>query len=66
MSKHICRGLAVVLIVILSMVLSAVSVLAFDARSGMTVTVASGEVVDDDLYVAAETITIDGTVDGDL
>jgi cytoskeletal protein CcmA (bactofilin family) len=48
------------------MILSAVSVLAFDARSGMAVTVASGEVVDDDLYVAAETIIIDGTVDGDL
>jgi len=66
MSKHICRGLAVILVVTLLMILSAVSVLAFDARSGMTVTVASGEVVDDDLYVAAETIIIDGTVDGDL
>ena len=66
MSKHICRGLAVILVVTLLMILSAVSVLAFDARSGMTVTVASGEVVDDDLYVAAETIIVDGTVDGDL
>jgi cytoskeletal protein CcmA (bactofilin family) len=66
MLRHICRGLAVILIVALLMILSAVSVLAFDARSGMAVTVASGEVVDDDLYVAAETIIIDGTVDGDL
>jgi cytoskeletal protein CcmA (bactofilin family) len=66
MSKHIYRGLAVILVVTLLMILSAVSVLAFDARSGMTVTVASGEVVDDDLYVAAETIIIDGTVNGDL
>jgi cytoskeletal protein CcmA (bactofilin family) len=66
MSKHICRGLAAIFVVILLMILSAVSVLAFDARSGMTVTVASGEVVDDDLYVAAETIIVDGTVDGDL
>jgi len=67
MSKHICRGLAAILIVtLLLMILTAVPVLAFDARSGMAVTVASGEVVDDDLYVAAETIIIDGTVDGDL
>ncbi|MFW6118566.1 MAG: hypothetical protein ACOC6R_03635 [Chloroflexota bacterium] len=66
MLRHIGRGLAVILIVTLLMILSAASVLAFDARSGMAVTVASGEVVDDDLYVAAETITIDGTVDGDL
>jgi len=48
------------------MILTAVPLLAFDARSGMAVTVASGEVVDDDLYVAAETIIIDGTVNGDL
>jgi cytoskeletal protein CcmA (bactofilin family) len=70
MSKHIYRGLAailtVTLLVTLLMILTAVPVLAFDARSGMAVTVASGEVVDDDLYVAAETIIIDGTVDGDL
>jgi len=66
MLKHICRGLAAILIVSLLMILTAVPILAFDARSGMAVTVASGEVVDDDLYVAAETIIIDGTVNGDL
>jgi len=66
MSRHICKGLAIILIVTLSMVLTAVPVLAFDARSGMAVTVVSEEVVDDDLYVAAETIIIDGTVNGDL
>ena len=66
MSKHICRGLAAILTVTLLMILTAVPVLAFDARSGLAVTVASGEVVDDDLYVAAETIIIDGTVDCDL
>jgi len=66
MSRHICRSLAAILVVTLLIILTAVPVLAFDARSGMAVTVASGEVVDDDLYVAAETIIIDGTVDGDL
>ncbi|GAI41776.1 unnamed protein product, partial [marine sediment metagenome] len=34
--------------------------------TGATVTVASGEVVDDDLYVAANSIIIDGTINGDL
>ena len=66
MVRHIYRGLAAILMVVLLMILTAVSVLAFDARSGMDVTVASGEVVDDDLYVAAETIIIDGTINGDL
>jgi cytoskeletal protein CcmA (bactofilin family) len=66
MSKHVCRGLAASLIVILLMTLAAVPILAFDARTGIGVAVASGEVVDDDLYVGAETVTIDGTVNGDL
>jgi len=66
MSKHICKGLAIILIVTSLMILTAVPVLAFDARSGMAVTVVSEEVVDDDLYVAAETIIIDGTVNGDV
>jgi cytoskeletal protein CcmA (bactofilin family) len=66
MSKHVRRGLGAILIVTILMTLAAVPILAFDARSGMAVTVASGEVVDDDLYVAAETIIIDGTVNGDL
>jgi len=66
MSKHISRGLSTVLIVMFLMIFTAASVSAFDARTGDTVTVASGEVVDNDLYVAAQTVTIDGTVDGDL
>jgi cytoskeletal protein CcmA (bactofilin family) len=66
MSKHVCRGLAAFLIVTLLMTLTAVPILAFDARTGIGITVASGEVVDDDLYVGAETVTIDGTINGDL
>ena len=66
MAKHICKGLATILIVTLLMIFTAVPVLAFDARSGATVTVASGEVVDDDLYVGANTVIIDGTINGDL
>ena len=66
MSKHILEGLIVSLLAILLMTSTAVTVLAFDARYGDLVTVASGEVIDDDLYVGGETIIIDGTINGDL
>ena len=66
MSKHILKGLIVSLLAILLLTFNAVAVLAFDARSGDIVTVASGEVIDGDLYVGGETIIIDGTINGDL
>ncbi|GAB4501808.1 MAG: hypothetical protein Fur0035_13520 [Anaerolineales bacterium] len=39
---------------------------AFEAKTGDTVTVGKGEVINDDLYVAASEVTIDGTIKGDL
>jgi len=66
MSKHILKGLIVSLLAILLMTFTAVSVLAFDVRSGDIVTVASGEVIDGDLYVAGSDVIIDGTINGDL
>jgi cytoskeletal protein CcmA (bactofilin family) len=66
MSKHILKGLIVSLLAILLMTFTAVPVLAFDARSGNIVTVASGEVIDGDLYVGGSTIIIDATINGDL
>ena len=66
MSKHIFRGLAVLFLVVLATVLLAVPVSAAELRGLESVIIGSGEVVDDDLYAAADTITIDGTVDGDL
>ena len=66
MSKHILKGLIVSLLVILLMTFTAVLVLAFNARSGDIVTIASGEVIDGDLYVAGGTIIIDSTINGDL
>jgi cytoskeletal protein CcmA (bactofilin family) len=39
---------------------------AFDARTGDNLVVSSGEVVYEDLFVAGDTITIDGSVEGDL
>ena len=66
MSKHVLRGLAGILTFVIMMMLTAAPVLAFDARSGETVTVDSQEVVDDDLYIGASTIIIDGMVNGEL
>lgn len=66
MSKHILKGLIVSLLAILLMAFIAVPVLAFNVRSGDNVTVASGEVIDGDLYVGGGTIIIDGTINGDL
>ncbi len=39
---------------------------ALDPRSGESVVIAAGEVVEDDLYVAANELIIEGEVDGDL
>jgi hypothetical protein len=66
MAKHIFRGLVVTLVAVLLIFFTSVPVLAADLRSGDTITVAAGEVVDDDLYIAGSTIIIDGTVNGDL
>jgi len=66
MSKHIFKGLATLLILMLMTVFAAAPVLAFDGRSGDTVTVPQGEVVDGDLYVMGRNIIIDGTVNGDI
>jgi len=66
MSKHIFKGLIVSLLAILLMTFNVVAVLAFNVRSGDIVTLASGEVVDGDLYLAGGTIIIDGIINGDL
>jgi len=66
MLKRICTGLAVILVAILMTFFTSAPVLAADLRSGDTVTVASGDVVDDDLYIAGGSIVIDGTINGDL
>ena len=66
MSRHILKGIATFIIVMLLTALAVAPVAAFEARSGDTVAIPSGEVVNDDLYIGAQTINIDGTVSGDL
>ena len=66
MSKHILKGLAISLTLMLMAAFAAAPVLAFDGRTGDTVTVTQNEVVDGDLYVIGRSIIIDGTVNGDI
>lgn len=66
MLKRIFMGVVALLAAISVTFLTSAPVLAADLRSGDTITVASGEVVEDDLYIAAESIVIDGTINGDL
>jgi cytoskeletal protein CcmA (bactofilin family) len=40
--------------------------LAFETRTGDQVTIPTGQVIDDDLYVAGQNVVIDGTVRGDV
>jgi cytoskeletal protein CcmA (bactofilin family) len=42
------------------------TVRAFEGRGGDVVIIAAGDVIEDDLYVAAGEFTLDGTVKGDL
>ena len=44
----------------------AAPVRAFEFRSGNTVTIGSDEVINDDLFVSASTVVVNGTVNGDL
>jgi len=64
--SNIYRFAGIILLVSLLTIFISSSALAFDLRQGETVTVASGEVVNDDLYIASGDIIIDGTVNGDI
>ncbi|MFC1967897.1 hypothetical protein ACFLVX_00690 [Chloroflexota bacterium] len=66
MSEHILKGLAVLLTVMLVTTFAAAPVFAAELRSGGTVAVARGEVIDGDLYIAGGDIIVDGTINGDL
>ena len=60
------RGILVVPTVALAVALSAIPVLAFDARAGDNVTVSAGEVVNEDVYLAGQTVVCNATVNGDV
>jgi len=60
------RLFALLGVVLLVALLGATPALAADRRSGEAVVIGANEVIADDLYVAANTIIIDGTIQGDL
>lgn len=66
MSKHIVRYFGAFLIAVILPVTTVVPVLAMESRAAENVAVASGEVVNDDLYVMGRDVIIDGTVKGDV
>jgi len=66
MLKHILKGTSALLVAMMVIVLTAIPALAADIRGEQSVIVPSGEVIDDDLYVAGNEIIIDGTVNGDI
>lgn len=57
---------AAVGIAVVGALIGAQPAFAADQRSGERVVIGSGEVIDDDLYVTANTVIIDGTVHGDV
>ena len=65
-AKHTPKRLIGVFVLLLLMVSFATPALAFTSREGDQVVVAQGEVVDDDLYIGANTIHVYGTIKGDL
>jgi len=64
--KFISLSLAAFSLVALIALVFAAPARAFDSRSGESIIIPAGEVVEDDLYLFGNTITIDGTVKGDV
>jgi cytoskeletal protein CcmA (bactofilin family) len=60
------RAFGLVLALLLVGLMLAPRAVAFEGRSGEQVVIRAGEVIDDDLYVAATSVTVDGTIRGDL
>ena len=60
------KGLALVAVVLLSLFWLTPTSGAAEFKGGREVIVGPGEVIEDDLYVGADTITIEGTIRGDL
>lgn len=66
MKKHIFKGLVLIPVILMIVLFAATPAMAADLRSGDSVIISSGDVIDDDLYIAANQITINGVVNGDV
>jgi cytoskeletal protein CcmA (bactofilin family) len=66
MAKMFYRIVIVLTLVLLLVIGTASPALAFEERTGTNVTIGAGEVINSDLYIAGQTVNIDGTVNGDV
>jgi len=64
--KRKTRILNLLTLFVLALFIFVPTAAAFDGRSGEQVVIGKDEVINDDLFVAGETVTVDGTVNGDL
>jgi len=66
MRRHLLRvSIGFILALLLTACIS-IPAFAADMRSGDTVIVSAGEVINDDLFIAGNNIVIDGTINGDI
>jgi cytoskeletal protein CcmA (bactofilin family) len=65
-NRKLLKGIGSILLVTLFVFTFISPVQAFEFKGGENITVQSGEVIDDDLYVGANEFVLDGTVKGDL
>ncbi len=64
--KRVSKLLSVLAMLALFTLTFATPAYAFDGRTGQDITIQKGEVINDDLYVSAQTFTLNGTVKGDV
>jgi len=64
--KRKTRVLNLLTLFVLALFIFVPAASAFDGRGGENVVIGKDEVINDDLFVAGETVTVDGTVNGDL
>ncbi len=65
-ARYSVNIVATILTVIMLMLFFTNPVLAFDVRSENTINISDGEVINEDLYIGANIITIDSNVGGDI
>ena len=64
--KHTQKFFSVLMLLALITLAFATPAYAFDGRTGTNITIKEGETINDDLYVSAESFTLNGTVKGDV
>lgn len=66
MKRNLFAKISLISLVMLALLFLAPAAYAFDGREGDRIVIGADEVVDDDLYVGAEEVIVDGTIRGDL